>query len=82
MTVHCRKHTNFCTNKMWKGRIMPVVEAYYINEEDKIELADFENWHRSQQGIEGFLTQHGLIEDKMDPEALLSRAGKKMLELS
>jgi hypothetical protein len=34
MRVHCRKHANFCTNKMWKGRILPAAEAYYVNEQD------------------------------------------------
>ena len=32
MKVLCRKHLNFCTNKMWPGRILPAAEVYYINE--------------------------------------------------
>jgi len=34
MKVLCRKNLNFCTNKMWQGRILPAAEVYYINEQD------------------------------------------------
>jgi hypothetical protein len=34
MRVHCRKHLNFCTNKMWETRILPAAEVYFINEQD------------------------------------------------
>ena len=60
---------------------MPAAEAYYINENDQIELADMADFHRSAEGIEGFLTHHGIIDDKMDPEKLLERNGKKILEM-
>ena len=30
--VLCREHATFCSNKMWKGRVLPVAEAYYIND--------------------------------------------------
>ena len=45
--VHCRKHLNFCTNKFFKGRTAPMAELYYLNEQDKIELADMDRWMRS-----------------------------------
>lgn len=47
MNVHCRKHLTFCINKSFAGRIAPMAELYYINEEDKIELVDIDDWHRS-----------------------------------
>ena len=58
---------------------MPAAELYYLNEQDQIELADFGHWHRSRQGIQGFFEKTGIIEDKMDPESLLERAGRKFL---
>jgi len=48
MTVHCRKHLTLCINKSFEGRIHPYAELYYINEEDKIELMDMSNRHRSK----------------------------------
>ena len=81
MKVLCRKHLNFCTNKMWPGRILPAAEVYYLNEQDKIELVDFGELHRSQAGIEAFFVQNGLLEDKFDPSALLERAGRKYLDI-
>jgi hypothetical protein len=32
MRVLCREHASFCSNKMWAGRVLPLAEAYYINE--------------------------------------------------
>ncbi len=54
MRVHCRRHLNYCLNKMWPGRIQPIAEVYFINEKDVIEIADFNNKHRSAAGIEAF----------------------------
>ena len=34
MRVLCRKHLNFCTNKMWPERILPAAEVYFIDEKD------------------------------------------------
>jgi hypothetical protein len=31
---------------------MPIVETYYINDKDEIEIVDFKNKHRSAKGIE------------------------------
>ena len=31
MRVHCRKHLNYCMNKMWMDRITPAAELYTIN---------------------------------------------------
>jgi len=76
MRVPCAKNLNFCTNKMWEGRVTPACEVYYLNEQDKIELADFDNRFRSREGIESFFVNQGLIEDKMNPNSLLERAGK------
>ena len=81
MRVHCRKHLNFCTNKMWDGRIAPYAEVYALTESGDIEISDFNNWHRSAQGIEGFFKANGLIEDRHNPEDLLDRAGKRFLEI-
>jgi len=75
MRVHCRKHLNFCTNKMWDDRIMPAAEVYYINEQDKIELVDFDTRHRSGPGIQSFFIMNGLIDDEYDPPAILERCG-------
>lgn len=60
---------------------MPAAEVYFIDEKDKIELVDFGERHRSAAGIESFFAINGLIEDRMDPSALLERAGKKYLEI-
>ena len=81
MKVLCRKHLNLCTNKMWPGRILPAAEVYFIDEQDKIELVDFGEQHRSAVGIESFFVQNGLLEDKLDPSALMERAGRKFLEI-
>ena len=54
MRVLCRKHMNFCINKMWETRVVPSAEVYFINENDKIELVDMNNRHRSGPGIESF----------------------------
>jgi hypothetical protein len=37
--------------KMWPGRILPALEAYFINEKDEIEIVDFYSRHRSSAGI-------------------------------
>ena len=42
---------------------------------------DFEDWHRSAIGIEGFFTKHGLIEDRFNPEELLERGGRKFMQI-
>ena len=81
MRVHCRKHLNFCTNKIWQGRIQPAAELYSLDENDEVAIIDFDNWHRSGPGIEGFLLRQGLIEDRFDPEELLARGGKKFVTL-
>jgi hypothetical protein len=39
---------------MWPGRVLPSAEVYFLNEEDKIELVDFGERHRSAPGIESF----------------------------
>ena len=44
-----------------------MAELYYINEEDKIELVDIDNWHRSPQGIRSFFIDSGILEK---PKAL------------
>ena len=49
--VHCRKHLTFCGQKYFKGRSCPMAELYYLNEEDKIELADMDRWMRNKEGI-------------------------------
>ena len=81
MRVLCRKHLNFCTNKMWPKRVLPAAEVYFIDEKDKIELVDFGERQRSAAGIESFFVLNGLLEDKFDPSALLERAGRKFLEI-
>ena len=81
MRVLCRKHLNFCNNKMWPNRIQPYAELYSLNDEGKIEITDFKNWHRSPQGIVGFFKENGIIEDKHNPEELLERAGRKFIEI-
>ena len=81
MRVLCRKHLNFCTNKMWPDRILPAAEVYFIDEKDRIELVDFGERHRSAAGIESFFVLNGLLEDKFDPSALLERAGRKYLDI-
>ena len=47
MNVHCRKNLVFCVNKDFPGRILPMAELYYINEQDRIELVDMSTRHRS-----------------------------------
>jgi len=81
MRVFCRKNLNFCFNKQWPGRIIPSAEVYYLNEEDSIELLDFDNHHRSGTGIEGFFVKNGLLDEdfQRNPDLLVERAGKKML---
>ena len=32
MRVHCRKHLNFCANKMFERRVLPAAEIYFVNE--------------------------------------------------
>ena len=39
---------------MWPGRILPTAEVYFIDENDKIELVDIGDRHRSAAGIESF----------------------------
>ena len=79
MRVLCRKHMNFCINKMWDNRIIPAAEVYFINEEDKIELVDMNNRHRSGPGIESFFRINGLLDEKLNPDSLIERAGEKYL---
>lgn len=80
MRVNCRKHLNFCTNKMWSGRILPAAEVYFLNEKDQVEMTDMNDRHRSGPGLESFFVQNGLLDDKMNPESALERAGKKYLD--
>lgn len=54
MSVHCRKHINFCMSKYSGARSTPMAELYYINEQDKIELMDIDRWDRSPEGIKAF----------------------------
>ena len=42
---------------------------------------DFGERHRSAAGIESFFVQNGLIEDKLDPSALLERVGRKYIDI-
>ena len=62
MYAHCRRHITFCINKSFDGRVNPYAELYYLNEEDKIELMDMSNWHRSRAGIQGFLHHSGVVD--------------------
>lgn len=62
MMVHCRRHITFCINKSFPNRVMPYAELYYLNEEDKIELMDMDNWHRSRAGVQGFLHHAGVVD--------------------
>jgi hypothetical protein len=55
--------------------------VYFIDEQDKIELVDFGERHRSAPGIESFFVVNGLVQDKLDPNSLLERAGKKYLDI-
>ena len=57
MRVATNKHLNFSVNKMWAGRIAPYCEAYYLNEKDEVELADFGDRYRSKEGIESFFVR-------------------------
>lgn len=43
MRIHCRKHLNFCLNKIWSGRILPSAELYSLGENDQVEIVDFDN---------------------------------------
>ena len=81
MRVHCRKHLNFCINKMWPDRILPGAEAYFINEKDTIEIADFNNKHRSGPGIAAFLEDNGIVEARLNPEKILERTATKYLQI-
>ena len=81
MRVHCGRHLNFCLNKQWAGRIQPSAELYSLGENDEVAIIDFDNQHRSKEGIEGFFTKHGLIEDRFNPEELLERGGRKFMQL-
>lgn len=78
MSVHCRKNLTFCVNKSFPGRINPYAELYYLNEEDKIELMDMNDRHRSKQGIESFFEDSGILEQRLNPEEILDRVGSKM----
>jgi len=44
-------------------------------------VVDFDNWHRSAQGIEGFFTRQGVLEDRFNPVELLERGGRKFIEI-
>ena len=81
MRVNCRKHLNFCQNKMWEDRVAPAAEIYFINEQDKIELVDMDNRHRSAQGIESFFRMNQLLDEKFNPDQLLERAADKYLQI-
>lgn len=78
MQVQCRKHTYFCASKINKDKVAPYAEVYYINEQDKIELLDFGTWHRSKEGIRGFLEEASLVEPKLAPGRVLDVAGGKL----
>jgi hypothetical protein len=78
MSVHCRKNLTFCVSKTFPNRISPYAELYYINEQDKIELMDMNNRHRSKQGIESFFEESGILEPRLNPENILERVGRKM----
>ena len=80
MSVHCRKHTTFCVNKAFANRIRPSAELYYINEEDKIELMDMANKHRSKEGIRNFFESSGIMQQFYDPAEILEKKGRRMLE--
>lgn len=60
---------------------MPAVEAYFINEQDEVEVVDFNNKHRSGPGIEAFLEDAGIIDNKKDPAKILERTGMKFLQI-
>ena len=64
---------------MWVGRILPGAEAYFINEQDVIEIADFNNKHRSAPGIEAFLEETGIVEGRLNPEKILERTATRYL---
>jgi hypothetical protein len=64
---------------MWPKRILPAAEAYFINEQDEIEIVDFNNKHRSGPGIEAFLEDSGIVDGKKDPQKILERTGMKFL---
>lgn len=51
MRVSCQTHLNYCLNKYWMGRQSPVAEVFYLNSQNKIELSDFDDRHRSAAGI-------------------------------
>lgn len=81
MRVHCRKHLSFCMSKMWPGRILPAAEAYFINEQDMVEIIDFNNKYRSAEGIESFLEEAGITEGRLVPDKILERTANKYLEI-
>ena len=66
---------------MWEGRVIPSAEVYFVNDQDRIELVDFDNRHRSAQGIESFFRMNELLEnnEKFNPDVLLERAADKYL---
>ena len=82
MRVHCRKHLSFCMNKMWPKRILPAAEAYFINEQDVIEIVDFNNKHRSGGGIEAFFEDAGIIQGRLTPNTILERTATKYLQIA
>lgn len=44
MRIHCRRHLNFCINKLWAGRITPAAEVYSLDEDDQqVKIVDFNN---------------------------------------
>lgn len=81
MRVNCRKHLNYCQNKMWENRVVPAAEVYFINEQDQIELVDMDNRHRSGPGIESFFRMNQLLPEKFNPDQLMERAGTKLLSI-
>jgi hypothetical protein len=66
---------------MWQRRILPAAEAYFINEQDEVEIVDFNNKHRSMPGIEAFLEEAGIVDTKKDPSKILERVANKYLEI-
>lgn len=66
-------------NKMWPKRILPAAEAYFINEQDVIEIVDFNNKHRSGPGIESFFEDAGIIQGRLNPNNMLERTATKYL---
>lgn len=44
-----------------------------------IEIADFNNKHRSAAGIEAFFEEAGIIDGRLNPEKILERTANKYL---